>query len=326
MLKINTPTHTGSVDSNTAQTSSDPHPQAPVRRESAASGALAGLPRQVGTLDPQRVAGFSKEFNTVLDARRKATDHAALHPQGKDQPVRLGNVIGNELATRRKPIPLKPDATNSKWKMGSGQDGKGPAEPASGSYNYVVHDSGDVSVGKMGHYHLNGGATHKEPIYAGEVVFKDGEVQAWNNNSGHFKPPPGLAHQAPFPMDRFGSQHTRKPGSASTIQSQAQAHQAVQSGESLKAKQADDVSASYRDQKAAAQLKVADADAHRKDAEGQVKAALADVYAKRNTPEYKDKAVKTVLNELAAEHGVGKNKVQKLMKPMVNNNFTAWKD
>jgi RHS repeat-associated protein len=91
-----------------------------------------------------------------------------------------------------------------KWKVITASGARGTAK---GTYTYVTMN-GKVYVGyatggpkRAGHIDLSGG----DPVdYAGEVRFsKKGELEWWNNNSGHHRPEAGDALQAGLPMDKF---------------------------------------------------------------------------------------------------------------------------
>lgn len=88
---------------------------------------------------------------------------------------------------------------------------------AKGKYNFVaVGDT--VRVGNIGHFWLS--SRGKRVDFAGTVTFfhqkadgklgltdKKGCVKEWSNDSGHFKPHPGLMYQTPFPINRFRATH-----------------------------------------------------------------------------------------------------------------------
>jgi hypothetical protein len=88
------------------------------------------------------------------------------------------------------------------WKLANRT---GELYTARGRYNFV-RKGGRILVSKAAeHIHLSGGL----PVeYAGEVRFgynriSRGRIRSWSNASGHYQPPPSLAHQAGFPMDLF---------------------------------------------------------------------------------------------------------------------------
>src|SRR5262249_12748861 len=54
------------------------------------------------------------------------------------------------------------------------------------------------------HHELSEGSSL---LFAGEVQFNDGRVEWWNNQSGHFIPHPGFAHQVPLPIQKFIAIH-----------------------------------------------------------------------------------------------------------------------
>ncbi|MGF6767843.1 hypothetical protein P3T18_000313 [Paraburkholderia sp. GAS199] len=192
---------------------------APQRRNSAPA-VLEGLPSRnsqpaaesqapVGHLDQDRLNAFNEKFaQTVLPQRQQATAGSQLHHSGdKSRPVTLGNVMGHELDTNHRPTRIvQNDEAGGIWKKPGSQNGM------TGKFNFAADEKKNVFVGKEGqgvrHPHL-ANSLDGRPTYAGEVVLQNGRVEAWNNNSGHFRPPANLSHQAPFPADRFSPQHIR---------------------------------------------------------------------------------------------------------------------
>jgi len=192
----------------------------------------------VGRLDQGRVSAFNQKFGqTVLPQRQQATAGSQLHqPSDSSRPVTLGNVMGHELDTNHRPTPLVQDnEAGGIWKKPGSQNGM------TGKFNFAADEKNNVFVGKEGqgvrHPHL-ANSLDGPPTYAGEVVLQNGRVNAWNNNSGHFRPPANLSHQAPFPADRFSPQHIRnriqsETGNGSmnwSVADQADAQQRVAEG------------------------------------------------------------------------------------------------
>ncbi|MFM0543229.1 hypothetical protein PQR29_00720 [Paraburkholderia strydomiana] len=220
----------------------------PARRNSAPA-ALEGLRSRsplpaaesrapVGRLDQGRLNAFNDKFRqSVLPQRQQATAGSQLHtPNDPSRPVTLGNVKGDELDTKHRPTPLVQDnGAGGIWKKPGSQNG------ATGKFNFASDENNNVFVGKEGqgvrHPHL-ASSLDGRPTYAGEVVLQNGKVNAWNNNSGHFRPPANLSHQAPFPADRFSPQHIRnriqsETGNSSmkwSVADQADAQQRVAEG------------------------------------------------------------------------------------------------
>ncbi|MGY6127032.1 hypothetical protein ACW9YV_16540 (plasmid) [Paraburkholderia strydomiana] len=140
------------------------------------------------------------------------------------------------MDTKHRPTPLVQDnGAGGIWKKPGSQNG------ATGKFNFASDENNNVFVGKEGqgvrHPHL-ASSLDGRPTYAGEVVLQNGKVSAWNNNSGHFRPPANLSHQAPFPADRFSPQHIRnriqsETGNSSmkwSVADQADAQQRVAEG------------------------------------------------------------------------------------------------
>jgi hypothetical protein len=92
----------------------------------------------------------------------------------------------------------------------NGDDGGVPR----GTYNFARRANGMTYIGRgTGHYFLSGGVNRSDEIkggdvqgvlYAGSVRFDSGRVVAFDNDSGHFRPPSGLAVlQSSFPPHLF---------------------------------------------------------------------------------------------------------------------------
>ena len=290
------------------------------------------IPLELSNL-PRLNRNFSGTFQSVANAREFANSRAAIIPQGRDQPVLLGNVVGDDIPTGTRPVSITNVAEHGKeavWHMPSGDRNAsqaGVTKPANGTYNFAYHSNGDIKIGKTGHYFLAQGDPGAGPAFAGEVVFKEGVVQAWNNNSGHFSPPPGLVHQGPFPADRFGAQHVSimaragQPGTggAWSIQKQAEAHQAAVDKKPV-------ATTVYAQQKEVAHARAQAAQAETKNSEDGVQDHVKTIYENRKAPDWSGKPIATIVNDLATEHDIGKGKVKAALKPYVKKNFSDWKD
>ena len=92
---------------------------------------------------------------------------------------------------------------NGRWQE---IDSNGERRAATGSYDFVAQDGKILAVKEddnydWGHTEAAGG---KPVTYAGRVRFTDaGEIQKWDNGSGHYLPNRNFARNAGLPMDNF---------------------------------------------------------------------------------------------------------------------------
>jgi hypothetical protein len=84
-------------------------------------------------------------------------------------------------------------------------------------YNFVRTREGDTLLHNR--YRHPSIAEGKQVLYAGEIFFKNGQLEWWSNGSGHYQPAADDAGQANLPMENFYSyqqiikgEHTRKKG------------------------------------------------------------------------------------------------------------------
>jgi hypothetical protein len=84
-------------------------------------------------------------------------------------------------------------------------------------YNFVRTREGEMLLHSR--YRHPSIAEGKQVLYAGEVFFKNGQLEWWSNGSGHYQPYAEDAEQAALPMDHFFSfqqiikgEHRRKKG------------------------------------------------------------------------------------------------------------------
>lgn len=92
--------------------------------------------------------------------------------------------------------------------------------PKEGLYTFVRMESGEMRVWKSkdekttNHYMV---AEGKSVLFAGEIYFNaQGDVVAFNNQSGCYRPPAELAHQAGLPLDCF-EHFSKKEVSLTTV-------------------------------------------------------------------------------------------------------------
>lgn len=97
-------------------------------------------------------------------------------------------------------------------RFGGGGRGRGGAAAAPvlsrlrGTYQFVVYLDGRIQIGEKGHSAAYGGmeVERGSPVsFAGEADFREGVLQQWTNNSGHYRPNPAFAFQAGFPLALF---------------------------------------------------------------------------------------------------------------------------
>ena len=170
---------------------------------------IDGVDRTIATKDNPEL---EKKFEGVLRLRFLAdATNAVLAPDGMsvefrsrlqdEKGERLGIIVRSSNSASASGSTLGNQGTPPTWTYTP--VGKAPIA-ASGTFDFVCF-KGDhrVYVGK-GHCAL---ARGDRIAYGGEVTFLNGEVVRWTNRSGHFRPHPGFAHQAPFDIGKFFPDH-----------------------------------------------------------------------------------------------------------------------
>jgi len=103
--------------------------------------------------------------------------------------------------------PSRLEQVNGKWWEVTPE---GKTRLARGEYNFITTTArGKLYASKIsralgadhhGHVDLSAGG---DISYGGQVTFKDGKIQSWNNGSGHYRPDPAYAHQSGLDVDKF---------------------------------------------------------------------------------------------------------------------------
>jgi Pretoxin HINT domain len=120
--------------------------------------------------------------------------HNTCDGDASDPPiVEIPNQLGDDAPNNRK-IRKPVLGEDGKWTV------NGKPLNTGVPHDFIVDMNGELQITTGGHFHMAG---YDSVRYAGQVVFKDGEIVFWSNDSGHFKPPENLASQAGLPLDKF---------------------------------------------------------------------------------------------------------------------------
>ncbi len=120
--------------------------------------------------------------------------HNTCDGDASDPPiVEIPNQLGDDAPSNRK-IRKPILGEDGKWTV------NGKPLNTGVPHDFIVDMNGELQITTGGHFHMAG---YDGVRYAGQIVFKDGEIVFWSNDSGHFKPPENLASQAELPLDKF---------------------------------------------------------------------------------------------------------------------------
>ncbi|OUL70297.1 hypothetical protein [Paraburkholderia hospita] len=181
---------------------------------------------RMSRLDATRITEMNSLFAQSRELTARFTEFRNLVNPGIDgsSNFKFKTLIDGELENRNAIFEVKPSKSDPLEFLLYKKDGRRMMVDADhqmhplGKYNYVVY-AGSIMVGKgVGHYWLSNGG--KQVSGAGSVTFKQvnvsgnlksGVVVHWDNDSGHFRPHPGVAlYQGPFPAHLFEAVHIRE--------------------------------------------------------------------------------------------------------------------
>lgn len=137
-----------------------------------------------------------KEISAILAGKAEPSSHEEQQPNNitMDEEGRLWlkKVLYDELEGK--------EGSEQLVRLEDGWYLETKRKKANDWYVFATVADKNIQVGKERHWHITRG---RDVLFAGEVACDNGEVIAWSNRSGHYKPPSNLAQQAGLPMDRF---------------------------------------------------------------------------------------------------------------------------
>lgn len=182
---------------------------------------------RMARLDPTRLVQMNTVFSESKALTLQFTDFSNIVDPKRDESrsFKFNTLIQDELENRSQIYEIRPDSNDDREFLLYATSGMALRSDKDnhhihprGKYNYAVV-GGVIRIGAgIGHFWLSGSG--RPVTSAGTVTFakkersgvlKSGIVTRWDNDSGHFRPHPGVvAVQGPFPTDIFESVHIRE--------------------------------------------------------------------------------------------------------------------